>query len=932
MLSNKEIELLNKIQKRTVYENKFLQTIKDLKWFDELKKRGYFNPNIDTQPKETKRGLFLIPRWNVLQYLEKVSQQVNEPGNDKYVDELLSIIREVTNYHINHDKVLDNYYTWYYFVKILCNLPNERIPIDIIDLIPLWLDSKFDTMLQGAEIAKKLLPKFLTDNPEDIKKAEKIIAYITAIKTIPLTNEEAKIFNKSEENQLVIDPYWLRESFEKYSEIIGEKCSSNVIDDLTQKIKSILKEEYDGTYHSFYEDTEYHTQVSLETLTFFLKKILLTKAKSDVDATRKILKKFLEDKYFFFPKMGIYIIGQNVDKYKELFFEILKTNKGTLILANTLFFADELKNLLENLRNLTDKERKLLKEKIEDAAKQLNFEEEEDKLVYKQRIYSALSRDEYFKELYDKIKKITKRDAELQPPVSLKVGVGPGPSPLKKEDILGMTTEELAEYLREFKTVDYWEGPSIDGLSEILKIAVQEAPEKFIDNLTPFLNTGYLYVYHLLWGIAESLKKKRKIDWGKLLNFIKDYITPKDFWDDKYKIEGTLWDANHLWIVGMIGTLIKQGTVDDASAFSAELFPPAQEILFLLLDKMLSAKEQVSSGQAANRNFTMLAFNSPFGRLTEALIMLAFRVKKVEGETKISQMVGWEVNIRNKYEELLNNKIIESYEWLGYYLPYFYSLDKEWTKDKIKKIEGVEDYLWEAFMEGYLLGGRVYIDIYKLMKSHYEKALNYQFTGEDSSNRTVQHICIGYLSDVDDINDTNSLFRKILDKWKTDQIKEIIRFFWSQRDYKQEKNLADKIIAFWRWVYENKYCYKQENDLDSDDKEILFELPKLTVFLPEINSENFEWLKKSARSTWADPFFIEYLNNLKDKGQSINYLGAVYLEILKNATPDFKQEDIKSIVEFLYQQGKKEDANKICNIYGSRGYEFLRKLYERYNK
>jgi hypothetical protein len=58
----------------------------------------------------------------------------------------------------------------------------------------------------------------------------------------------------------------------------------------------------------------------------------------------------------------------------------------------------------------------------------------------------------------------------------------------------------------------------------------------------------------------------------------------------------------------------------------------------------------------------------------------------------------------------------------------------------------------------------------------------------------------------------------------------------------------------------------------------------------------------------------------------------VYLEMLKNATPDFRKEDIQSIVEFLYQKGKKEEANTICNIYGSRGYEFLRQLYEQYNK
>lgn len=105
--------------------------------------------------------------------------------------------------------------------------------------------------------------------------------------------------------------------------------------------------------------------------------------------------------------------------------------------------------------------------------------------------------------------------------------------------------------------------------------------------------------------------------------------------------------------------------------------------------------------------------------------------------------------------------------------------------------------------------------------------------------------------------------------------------------------------------------------------------------MPEINLENFEWLKISAPFVdlgYHSSFFIEYLNNLKGKGQSINFLGKVYLKMLKNATPDFRQEHILSIVEFLYMNGKKDDADKICDIYARLGFNFLRYLYDRYNK
>jgi len=53
--------------------------------------------------------------------------------------------------------------------------------------------------------------------------------------------------------------------------------------------------------------------------------------------------------------------------------------------------------------------------------------------------------------------------------------------------------------------------------------------------------------------------------------------------------------------------------------------------------------------------------------------------------------------------------------------------------------------------------------------------------------------------------------------------------------------------------------------------------------------------------------------------------------MLEKITPDFDQKHIRSIVEFLYNSGAMDSANKICNIYGSRGYEFLRDIYERHS-
>jgi len=129
-----------------------------------------------------------------------------------------------------------------------------------------------------------------------------------------------------------------------------------------------------------------------------------------------------------------------------------------------------------------------------------------------------------------------------------------------------------------------------------------------------------------------------------------------------------------------------------------------------------------------------------------------------------------------------------------------------------------------------------------------------------------------------------------------------------------------------------------EDTLSREDKQILSATSKLASLLPQIDTESYKWLLLSAPYVHEDynsAFFIEYLDNLKDKGdrnETANYIGDIYLKMLEKITPDFDQKNILSIVEFLYSSGAADSANSICNIYGSRGYEFLRDIYEKNNK
>jgi hypothetical protein len=259
----------------------------------------------------------------------------------------------------------------------------------------------------------------------------------------------------------------------------------------------------------------------------------------------------------------------------------------------------------------------------------------------------------------------------------------------------------------------------------------------------------------------------------------------------------------------------------------------------------------------------------------------------------------------------LGKKIIEAYTSLGRFLPNFYYLDKNWVMDKIEQVftEKGSKY-WEAFMSGYLPIGSVCEDFYDLMRPNYRYGLSYDFKDRHDQEYLIQHICIGYLRGNENLEDPGNLFRKIIDAWKSDQIEEIIGFFWMQRDYLREaseenEKIQKKIIEFWRLIYE-RYKDKDEKSLSQEDKLILSSASKLTALLPSIDAESYEWLMLSALYVSEDfnsSFFIEYLDELKNKGDSketAKYIGEIYLKLLEKITPDFDQKHIRSIVEFLY--------------------------------
>ena len=938
MSFEKQEEFIEIFKGKIDLENYVFNKINNPEILLQLKASGYFNPENAPGPKETdQKGYFSIPQWNVLSYLEKVSEQVKIEGNSGYILELLYVIDNVTKYYIEKGKIQDNYRTWWFFVKILVNIPNDKIQLDILKLVRVWLDSKFDTILPAGEVLQKLIPKFLKEdtNLEDIKKAEELISAVLEYKKIPLSEEKANIYKKTEEIKLVVDDTFLMDFFKQYSAIIGKKCSKEFIFAFAEKIKGLIKENEEGTYSSFYEEEDYPITEPLAIYTFALKSILDEKAKCDKILTMGILRIFLLEERYFFKKISVYIIGKNIEQYSDFFWESIEKQEPVI---RRFYADDEIRHLFNGLQISEKSQIKALKIIIE-AGPIYKFEKQDPKylLKWKQRRYEALSHIPEFKEEHEKLKVITGKKSVLAPLIGKSETTwvrDTSPFDTKKIAIM-LQNDTLVDELKIFKSSELFSGPNIEGLATELRIAVEANPQQFSEKLEAFIGTYDYYITYIMWGFKNAQNNGKEIDWIKILDFVFKYIDRPEFWIDKYSIPGD--NQNHRQLLGVLGELIKDGAErNNIDVFNNEIINKAKKIVYFILDK--NEKEEYYSGGLD------AALNTTYGKNIEGLIRLLKRkISKIEEKNANVSFVN---EILSFYLKLmLERKIPESFVWFGYFLGTFYWYDKQWTKSILEKVNYKDINLWEAFMNGYFWNPSIFSDVYKIMIENYKIALKHDFKDRLKNRKVIEHITIGYIYKDEKLEDANSLINVILNEGNPEQLEEMVGVMWMHRDHlksgnEKSKEQIERILKMWG-ILHKKYSEKVEKaELSKEEKALVCSLGKLTCFLSELNKENYEWLLFAGPYTnfdFTSPFLIEYLNELKnkiidsEKAKVGEYYGDIFVAILKKFTPDFKQEHIKEIIEWMYATKVpkvKEKADVICNIFGSRGYEFLRELWK----
>lgn len=994
-------------------------------WFNFLKSEGYFDPDKNPEPIQVKVG-FQIPYWEALDYLEKLSIQISEGKETELINEILGVIKNVSE----HPK--DNYRTWYIFIKILSNIPNDRIPTDILHFIPVWLSGKFDTMIQTSELCDKLLPKFLNDEPtpSDIEKAEIILHYLFQVEKTAVLNDTWDGEGNSYRSRIYL--HFLADKFEKrnITPKVVKYCSSDFILNLGRTLKFLLLDYPQGINSLLKDgDNEYEIKIQIEkenlliasilkgsevaNATSYLsnwedknedelkKELIFILKQQDIDYTpsnenddtfnrlwfslntdlkssfgfnsirklddiystgEKVLNVFslifrdlldeqakqnpekaikmlgsicFDSKYRipFFKRISLYVICENWETTKTLFWELVKDN-DKLNIFSYYKYQKELFDLLNTNQKAFNSDEIKIIESIIEKGKQVEVEEqgEKENKYWKLGWYSALKDIEPFTNKYLSLSKelnITSEHYESLGEIRVRSG---SVSPFTLDELLEKNNQEIVEYIKAFNPQRSFDEPSISGLSDTFGGAVEAEPEKFATEIELYQDIPYIYSYRMLNAFGEAWKKQKTFNWEKVLQYCLSTLKSPKFYSEELKIDNDDWHAKSDWVVGSIANLLTDGLQNDKHSFDKELLPLAKEIVLIIVSNL----KLVDNFKETSMDYPTYSLNSTAGKSLRALF--DYSLHRARNLFKREDKEKWEADIKSLFEETLQKGIIDGFILEGMYFEQFCFLDYEWIIEQVKKLYKSEDREWLAFMGGFAFGRPPYNkELYTIFYPHYERAIDNNLRLKSfSNNRLVNHLTAFYFWKYETLSSEKLLF-KFINHASPDQVSDLIHFIWRQENYPKtlseikKQEFQEIIIDLWKFLTD-----KYENSSNDEEQKNLATLSNWIVFVPELNEGYTTLILKSCKhidKIHSTHELLENLVALKKRGNPTTTAKAI-AEILSSLNfrdymASYDQEFIKDLVSFLFANGQKQIAAEFCNTIAAVHQQFfLREIYE----
>jgi hypothetical protein len=929
MLSSKEQIFLDKMSKGIEQERRGFQLIlkkyKDKgeirKFFYALAENGFFKSERNPTPEPVDdKGHFRIPYWDALDYLVAVAEDVSGQADARLAKDIMDIIRNVSRARGTDGSYCDNYYTAHRFAIVLGLLPTSVISEEDLDIIPIWLQGKFEIGLVSQALSQGLFVRMLSsENPDDWKKAFRILRYCTEVQWV---DAPGFLGRTRQQPNTIVDDFALKAIIDQSASCLGAKTGKDVSDLFVERLREVFdpvrRNVPSWVLRPAIEDhpQNHAWRVAENRFVEGLRDMLLIWINHDYVSAHAFVREMLGAGPEIGRRISIYVISRCWDRLKDLY---------PAILAPEFFdfeYAHETYDMLkEHFSDFIEAD----KERVVDVIRQLPAASGLDDA---QRHLKARQRDWLSAVIEQGYNPADQWFLELKGDISLgqvaehpnfnaysETLTGPGRSSFQTDELIGFAQfGNIVERLNGFEQTGAWRAPTVQGLVKVLEDAVTMRPDLFLPLLPAFLEANRPYQYGIIngfKGLVNSSTDEERIDWSeaweKLMAFFEAIIGAPDFWegngvDEQHPL--FLLEPNKNWITTVIADFLKLGTQNDAHAYPKSLLPRGWVLITTFL-------EHVAPADTLAADAMLQALNTRKGKVLDALYNHALRVCRVRDVETGNHEQAW-AEMRPTFDVELGRCNGGNYEFstfTGCFAASFEYLAPDWLGTHISQIFPPSLYNNNLRCA---LGGLVYTQktswLYRQLAAHgvLKLALHTDLVDWDARQSILDMMALAYLRGDEDLGSPR--FAYLFGSAHVKYIEEVGRFFWSVRDQGLSASQISRILEFW------EICIKWARSNSDIQSELLPVLGSLVCYLESLGE------REETLLTAVAPFmsfggakdfltynFIADLDRLADMNPR-SVADIVQLLVEKNQPKFDLQDHLKSIIEKIAIAGLIDQA------------------------
>ncbi|MHB8857266.1 MAG: hypothetical protein ACYC6K_11680 [Bellilinea sp.] len=821
--SSDQVRLVLTLIHEEKYARYFFAGLESPIWIYPLFTDGFFFKPPD--PIEVKPGSFQLPGWPAGEYLARFA--------DQHEEIIVAVVRSIRTENWRVQEIL---------VDAMLKISPAKTA-ELVPAVDAWLSGRFSDMLPN-----KLIPlaDYLLENGLD-DAATQILEYVIT-PVLPPTQSEYSKYRSAV--RFRSDHYWVNEYCEKQLSKLIEKNPANVVATFERLVKKTIEltkqvnPEEAELQVGYYWLMDIPNRLpdrsdadALDILIDGLRDSLAEVCKQNVEESRTFLIDYLHSEHIIFKRIALYILRTFGQNYPELINQALLQRD---YLENSEY-ANEYRGLMRDQFNTASEEVRsqviswILSGPLDvdsranrhaqwqnrDVTEDDRREVREDWELFHLEIIrnflpgDALSRLTELTALHG-IPDITER------PAIVTTSWGGAPSPVSAEELSQKSFEEIKQYFLTYVPEDLFLNPR-ESLAQTFQKLVSEDPGKF-NVFASFLADPairFVYVYHYLAGVRESIKNKG----GKLTNEILslcEYIMAQK--DDPFV--GSSGDHEPgLFAAQMeVAHLLGEALHSDDPYLTREQLDRIRALLIKLAHH--SDPESDADSKTSFDPFTHL-LNCIRGEAMHGILHYSLYLNRQQD--KLSGEKSKEGHLEPEIQQILDEKLdltvdpsLAVHSVYGAFVPQLHFLSHEWLEDNLPKIfpeDEDKDAFWKAAWDAYIFASNVYRDVFKLLIPQYQRGLRLLSQPQDEekhfggspNERLAQHIMFAYLAGLTDFDHENRLldlfFENAPDAIRAQGV------FWLSQVLGNDKPATDDILWKKCWMLWHKrleYAETQE--------------------------------------------------------------------------------------------------------------------------